>query len=93
MSKVYFEIIHEGTGEQRFGGKCLIVERHGKDVTELHQEIQACLDAWVKDEKNRDMLDEHGNAKPDLTVDEFLAILPSDLHAEMIDTPIRSAFV
>ena len=93
MHKVYFEIIHDGTGEQRFDGKCLVVESYDKDATELRQEIQACLDAWVKDEKNKDRIDQFGDAKDDLTAEEFLGILPPHLHAKMVDTPIRSAFI
>lgn len=93
MGRVYFEIIHDGTGEQRFGGKCLLVERHGKSVSELREELQSYLDAWVSNDVNSSRLDQFGDAKDDLTVEEFLSIIPSHLNARMIDTPVRSVFI
>lgn len=93
MSKVYFEIIHDGLGEQRFDGRCLEVECRPDEVSSVRRRMQDAIDAWKEDDRNADKLDQFGNAKEDLTVEEFLAIIPADFHARMTDVPIRSAFV
>jgi hypothetical protein len=93
MSKVYFEIIHDGRGEQRFDGRCLEIECRPHEVAAARRRIQDAIDAWKADSANVDKLDQHGNAKDDLTVEEFLAIIPTEFHATMTDVPIRSAFI
>lgn len=93
MSKVYFEIIHEGLGEQRFGGRCLEVECKPYEVNSVRRSMQDAIDAWKKDARNADRLDQFGNACEDFSVDEFLSIIPADFHAKMTEVPIRSAFI
>lgn len=93
MNRVYFEIIHHGTGERRFDGRCLVVECHNNNVAALRKEIQSYIDAWVSDERNKGELDQFGDAKSDMTSEEFLSIFPDHLHARMSDHRIRSAFI
>lgn len=93
MSKVYFEIVHDGRGEQRFDGRCLEVECPIAEVAGMRQRIQDAIDAWKRDEANADRLDQFGDAAMDFTVDELLAILPPDINAKMTDVPVCSAFI
>lgn len=93
MCKVYFEIIHEGLGEQRFDGKCLEIECEPKEVPLMRERIQAAIDAWKHNERNANRLDEYGSAKSDFSPEELLAILPPGIHARIGESRIRSAFV
>lgn len=96
MSKMYIEVIHNGNGEQRFPQRCIEVECPDGDVDGMQARIQGILDQWRRQQEempDSDMLDQFGDGKPDLSMDEVLAILPDDIKATAIDVPIRGVFI